>query len=651
MRAPRPSRERAPMEQATTVFLLGCVAAIALEAALYLRLGPFGTPYAESWWPELGLAAFFECYGLALVSGPFFFLAWVAKQRVPGTPQRSMHVTHIAFVIISLIICHADNEIRRFMGIPLTVGFLKTYGRLGNTPAAIGHAVVDDPGGAYSAYLLLVIPLTFFFAAVLLSGRDMFRRLGRRERRAALIFGAFVFYIAPFFYWHVGTAGSPRLEKFRPPALMVVHEIRELFAEERSFARIDEAVREFRRTWKLGDPEDKWVFQSPDYPLSRVHRGPCPKRGDRPWNFVLLQLETFRAQDLKLFNPSLNSEPTPFLDRLGRSSDSAYWPRFYCNGLPTVYAFMALHTGLLPHSEKRAATAFVDTRFDSLPQILRGHGYHTAFFSGPDPDWDNERYWLNQWYDYVVYDPSDGEEDRPLFERAARYLKGRGDEKQPFFAVVASITNHIPFRSPEPELNIESEETIYGRLHNTMRYTDDVVREFFDAIDGEPWFDRTVFLIFADHAYDLGDRGWFIGHTNLRHESTWIPLIVHGKHPAVSEGRQVAVGSHIDIAPTIMELAGICDANSFMGHSLLGADETHTSAVSVRSGNLAFETPAFSIYYPRDEPPRVYDAEDYLQLRPLSDASTKQVAEHFKTAGALSEVSDFVHERDRVVAP
>jgi phosphoglycerol transferase MdoB-like AlkP superfamily enzyme len=371
------------------------------------------------------------------------------------------------------------------------------------------------------------------------------------------------------------------------------------------------------------------------------------QQSSRP-NIILVQLEAFRAWDMGTTNPAIKDSPTPFLDRLARSSDSAYYSRFFANGIPTVFTFMAIHTGLVPHSFYTVAQRFTTTGFDAFPKLLRTRGYYSLFFTGSDPDWDNQRFWLRQWYDEHHFWPAHKERDRDTFRAAAERIAQVGQVREPFIATLASITNHIPFRLPEPAFAKERGDTSRARLHNTMRYTDDVVREFYERLRGERWFDRTVWLITGDHGYDLGERGAPIGHDNLRHESTWVPLIVHGSDSRLPKGVQQRVGSHIDLAPTITELAGYTGPVAFSGHSLLQPTTERHSAVAVRKGNFAYETQAFSAYYPVSGKPSVYEGKDILQNRALTDQMPHVVEEYRERARLLSTVTDWAIESDRV---
>ncbi|MDJ0762461.1 MAG: LTA synthase family protein [Myxococcota bacterium] len=634
-------------DRAIFIFALALLSGALLKASLYLRPGPYGVPFVLNRVSELFISLFYEGFGLALICLPFFIASHLADRRNRPLP-RPLGGIQIFLCFASLIIGHADHEIQRFMGIHISINYLQTYGSIGKTPAAIGHAIADDAGGAYSAYLLIAIPIVFLACAVLLTGRFRFR-LGEKIRRPALLCSALLFYIAPAISWYAAPDEDRIFNRVRPPAILVYDEINGLFPTPREFKNINDTISKYRNWWHRKADSNTWVFTSNAYPLRKQNTSRCPTPQGTPWRFILLQLETFRAKDMQLFNPHLSVQPTPFIDALGRDPKSAYWPRCFCNGLPTVVAFMAMHTGLMPHSEQRVATAFTHMAMEGFPEMLRRNGYHTAFFSGPDPDWDNERFWLNQWYDHVVYNPAYKEIDRPLFQEAAQYLKKIGKTGKPFFVSIVSISNHIPFRSPEPELNITDGKTIFDRLHNTMRYTDDVVREFYEAIREEPWFERTVLIITGDHGYDLGDRGWVMGHENLRRESTWVPLILHGAHPALPSGAQPSAASHVDLAPTVLDLAGICPENSFMGHSLLKQSPATSSAVAVRDGTALYETADFSAYFPKGAPPMLFEATDVFQERDISTAHKKVLDAYRATTHMLLEITDYAYEKNRIV--
>ena len=123
-----------------------------------------------------------------------------------------------------------------------------------------------------------------------------------------------------------------------------------------------------------------------------------------------------------------------------------------------------------------------------------------------------------------------------MFRAAARRIRELGASGRPFLASVVSVTNHTPFTSREPALDIAGHATSRERILNTTRYTDDVVREFIGSLEREPWFARTIVVIFGDHGFNLGEHGGTPGEINLYREGVWVPLIIAGAHPRLPRG-------------------------------------------------------------------------------------------------------------------
>jgi phosphoglycerol transferase MdoB-like AlkP superfamily enzyme len=270
------------------------------------------------------------------------------------------------------------------------------------------------------------------------------------------------------------------------------------------------------------------------------------------------------------------------------------------------------------HPRKSIPSEATGAHITGFPEGLRRHGYRALHFTGSDPDWDSQRVWLDRWYDEVHFDPRHGERDRAVFRAASERIREVARDGKPFLAYLSSISNHHPFRIPEAELAITPGATPVEALHNTMHYTDDVVRELYESLSKEAWFDDTIWIVTGDHGFDLADRGEAGGHENLRHETTWVPLLIHGRDPRLPRGRVSVVSAHIDLAPTIAELASVWDDNSYMGHSLLHVDGDAETLV-LRHGNYAFETREHSLFKPAGDKAWIYAASDRVQVHALSE--------------------------------
>ncbi len=308
---------------------------------------------------------------------------------------------------------------------------------------------------------------------------------------------------------------------------------------------------------------------------------------------------------------------------------------------------MSIHTGMLPHSTERVATGFTGIKFDSFPALLRKQGYTAHFFTGTDPDWDNQRFWAEKWYDSIYFDPKNKEKDRLVFRKASEDIKALGQTGKPFLASVFSISNHAPFNTPEEKFLFTKSSDLKEKITNTMSYTDNVVQELYDSLKNEEWFKDTIFIVTGDHGYDLGDRGVSGGHTNLRHESTWVPLIIHGSFDFI-KGKNETVGSHTDLAPTILDLAGICDETSFLGHSLFAKKADKSYAITVKESNFSFETPFYSAFFPKNSNPMLFKSEDILQIEDTSTKNLKTIEEYREKAEIIILLNDTLIESNKI---
>ncbi|MCH2101522.1 MAG: sulfatase-like hydrolase/transferase, partial [Planctomycetes bacterium] len=100
---------------------------------------------------------------------------------------------------------------------------------------------------------------------------------------------------------------------------------------------------------------------------------------------------------------------------------------------------------------------------------------------------------------------------------------------------------------------------------NVLRYSDDTLGAFFASIRDEPWFEKTLFVITADHV--SGVRG---GDLPMP-ERFRVPCLLLG--PGIGAAVDPRTSSQLDILPTIVEELGWDAAYSGLGRSLLDERE------------------------------------------------------------------------------
>jgi tetratricopeptide (TPR) repeat protein len=142
--------------------------------------------------------------------------------------------------------------------------------------------------------------------------------------------------------------------------------------------------------------------------------------------------------------------------------------------------------------------------------------------------------------------------------RALAWMKDRQDER--LFVWVHVFDCHAPYDPPSPY-----RERYAGRLYDgEIAYTDEALApllQAFDAPDG-------VTLLTADHGEGLGEHGEMT-HSLFVYDSTArVPLLIRA--PGVPPGTRVeAQVRTADIAPTLLELAGLEPRGDLDGRSLL----------------------------------------------------------------------------------
>jgi phosphoglycerol transferase MdoB-like AlkP superfamily enzyme len=325
----------------------------------------------------------------------------------------------------------------------------------------------------------------------------------------------------------------------------------------------------------------------------------------------------------------------------------ATWTRALSFGPPSINGRFATQCSVTP-SSRRFITSQTRATFYCLPDALRRQGYRAEMFSAGDIDMDNSTVWVQRMYDRLWRYPEIGQRDREIFGRAAARLRVLG-RRGPFLATLLSATNHHPFRSIEPRLDVAGQGSVQERILNTTSYTDDVVRELIEGLRGEPWFARTLWVINSDHGYNLGEHGGQTGAYSLYRESTWVPFLIVGPHPRLPAGRHREIATLLDVAPTIADLIGLKEPNPWHGHSLLAVAPERRLFFAFRDTIMA-ETPGWSaVSDPATGRARLYDADrDWLERRDLAPIYPGLAQAQLEAADRRRRFNDFVIRHGKV---
>ncbi len=382
----------------------------------------------------------------------------------------------------------------------------------------------------------------------------------------------------------------------------------------------------------------------PARPAAEVSRLPFERtitaRGpEKRLNVVLISVEALSAEFLAAFG---NREGlTPRLDRL--AGEGMLFTRLYATGTRTVRGLEALTLSIPPIPGHSIVKRPDNDRLFSLGEVFRQKGYEPLYLYGGYAYFDNmEAFFSGNGYtvidrtalkpEEITYENIWGVADEDLFRLAIGELDKRYAARKLVFAHIMTVSNHRPFAYPAGRIDVPSGTSREG----AVKYTDFAIGQFIDRAREKPWFDRTLFLIIADHTH----KGR--GRTELPPENYHIPLIVYAPGH-VPQRRIDTIASQIDVGPTLLGMLDFSYRSRFFGHDVLREGVNHPRALLANYQTVGYYRDGIVVELKPKRRHRIVDAatgreraEDALSVRLMDEAiSHYQVASRAYKSGQL----------------
>ncbi len=283
-------------------------------------------------------------------------------------------------------------------------------------------------------------------------------------------------------------------------------------------------------------------------------------------NIVVIILESFSQEYMGCYNENATVSYTPFLDSLATQS---LLFQGHSNGKKSIESIPAVMASLPTLMDRPVLMSnHKDNKLLGLPEILKRHGYSTAFFHGAyngSMGFDkftrrigfDAYYGRNEFGNDACFDGVWGIFDEHFLQYMARQLTRT---PEPFMASVFTISSHHPYTIPG-----EYKDTFLKGPHpllECVNYADMTLRKFFATAAQQPWYNNTLFIIMADHPgqaltpqYNDYDH-WYR-----------IPMIVFDPaHPVDRRSNRIVQQS--DIMPTLIDYLGLRDSCICFGTSV-----------------------------------------------------------------------------------
>jgi hypothetical protein len=377
------------------------------------------------------------------------------------------------------------------------------------------------------------------------------------------------------------------------------------------------------------------------------------KKRTRPIrNVVFLILESFRCREIGAFGGAYSL--TPNFDAL--ASRGTLFTDFYGPCDRTAGAqFSALNSFYDCFKGKTVMREHDRISLFSLPEILNLFGYSNIWVNSWPASFDNSRDYFKRHGNFAII-------DKPFFPpTAAKAGFSYGDEdivkmavktmdesRKPFFAIVLTATNHLPWAVPDKRFERDLESGVFGRYLNTFHYTDFALGRFFDMVREKDYFNNTIFFIFADTGNNR-TKGGRATEFELCENEFHIPLLIYD--PADEKGRVVSeIAGQVDIAPTVLDMLDIHIANPFIGRSLLKKSVT-PFYLAYRGRNNPqvwyYDEISFCAYNTAENKLRVYDRKNGRPID-LPQDRRRQIVTNIETT---LDLGDWAIYNDRIWDP
>ncbi len=255
-----------------------------------------------------------------------------------------------------------------------------------------------------------------------------------------------------------------------------------------------------------------------------------------------------------------------------------------------------------------------------------------------------------------VFDKHEGQEkyvrDQLVAKNFEDWLAVR-DAKQPFFAfalldsphqtysVDPALTPFQPYEERVDYLKMGGEPDagliarVKNRYMNACASADAVAGRMLAALERHGLAENTIVVVTGDHGEEFYEHGHF-GHTsNYTPEQTWVSFAMRG--PGIEPGEEQRPTSHIDLAPTLLEMLGVAPAlrpRYSLGTNLFDPNPTRLRVIAGWQ-ELALWRDGGILYIPMEGHKGLVEGYGY-DWKPLEDET-----ELLRSgAGALQELSE-----------
>ena len=403
------------------------------------------------------------------------------------------------------------------------------------------------------------------------------------------------------------------------------------------------------------------------------------------YNVIVIHLESMMQF---LIGLEINGqEVTPNMNKLAR--ESMYFDNFYSQvsvGTSSDAEF-TLNTSLLPAQSGTVAVSYYNRNYVSLEKLLKEKGYYTFSMHGNKATmWNranlHESLGYERFYSQDDYDIDEviglGLSDKSFFRQSEvklgeiKEMVDSSEKYNNYMGTILMLSNHTPFEDPyylegenafdvryhTGKFDDDGNEIVYdylleedvetiGRYIRSAHYADEALGEFMEYVNTHDEFNKTVFVMYGDHAAQIG-KSEFGAYANYDFETGTfrqktddnyvdydyysnevfkkVPFFIYTKDGSIKPQTISYPMGMIDVLPTVGNMVGIYNKYA-LGKDIFEIKDENT----VVFPNSNFLTK--DVYY-------YATSDNYKVLNPDVQLNADYVDEHKEYAEAIIKESN-----------
>ena len=288
-------------------------------------------------------------------------------------------------------------------------------------------------------------------------------------------------------------------------------------------------------------------------------------KNDYP-HIILVSFDTMRPDHLACYGYS--KELAPNLDRL--AEEGVKFNDHVANCGWTLPQHMSLLTGMYPltHGMIRLRdNPPLRPEKTLMTKCLKDAGYLNFGVVNSNSYGGGRRYGFDRGFDLYRDDLPGNQHMEQTADRAISCLRDN-HESGPCFLYIHVNDTHQPFKPPEPFFS-QWGDSEHSHYEGEFTYVDYHFGRIIDELDRLNIREKTMVVVVSDHGYEFHEHGFVEKKVNLYNEIIDTVLLI--SYPdRLPKGKAIdGLVEMVDIAPTILDIAGLPPKSDVQGKSLL----------------------------------------------------------------------------------